>query len=126
MQSNRSMREQVERLQSYARESTVIRHFLEPSIKAPKAFYSVIPSGVENPKAWAECLLRIKSVDSACTVVGNKPSCDLAKTLWGEHGWSISALSIVLHAEQFHPHLFLVSNHHQASHLHALAWPSWR
>jgi hypothetical protein len=35
---------------------------------------------------WAECLLRITSVANVCTVVGNPPSEELAKSLWGGYG----------------------------------------
>lgn len=111
MQSpSKSMAATVEDLQSYSRDSTVIRHYLEPSIKSRKLFHKEIPKGVENPdckcsmpwlflrdtfltnwtvtslKAWAECLLRITSVSETSTVIGNRPSEDLAKALWGEYG----------------------------------------
>ncbi|KAL3794927.1 hypothetical protein HJC23_004304 [Cyclotella cryptica] len=104
MQSPRPMIDEVETLKKYAREGSVIRHYLEPSIKAPKSFYPAIPEGVErpeyvlcsflqssspvifSPKAWAECLLRIATVINVCTVVGNRPSDKLANALWGEFG----------------------------------------
>lgn len=40
----------VETLNEYARAGTIIRHFLEPTIKAPKLFHLDIPEGVENPE----------------------------------------------------------------------------
>lgn len=51
LQSRRSMISDVETLKKYAREGSVIRHYLEPSIKAPKSFYSVIPECVERPES---------------------------------------------------------------------------
>lgn len=44
----------VETLKKYAREGSVIRHYLEPSIKAPKSFYPAIPEGVERPECKKE------------------------------------------------------------------------
>lgn len=48
MQSAQSMTAKVESLRRYAREGSVIRHYLEPSIKAPKLFHAQVPEGVEN------------------------------------------------------------------------------
>lgn len=42
------MTAKVESLRRYAVEGTAIRHYLEPSIKAPKIFHAQIPEGVEN------------------------------------------------------------------------------
>ncbi len=81
-----SMTTEVERLIKYQTQGTVIRHFLEPSIRAPKRFLATIPAGVEDNESWAECLLKITKVRDVCTVVGNAPSDSLAKDLWGLHG----------------------------------------
>lgn len=81
-----SMMMEVERLRKYQTQGTVIRHFLEPSIRAPKRFLTTIPVGVDDAKSWAECLLKITKVGDVCTVVGNAPSDSLARELWGMHG----------------------------------------
>ena len=66
-----SMITEVERLKTYATEGTIIKHFLEPSIRAPKKFVAAIPGDVDDTESWAECLLKITKVGDACTVVGN-------------------------------------------------------
>lgn len=48
--SIKSMKSEVERLRKYSCERTVVRHFLEPSIRAPKAFFSTVPKDVYNPE----------------------------------------------------------------------------
>ncbi|KAL9183116.1 hypothetical protein ACHAXT_004903 [Thalassiosira profunda] len=78
-QNGASMASAVERLKQF----TVMKHFLEPSIRAPKRFDETVPDDAENPSSWAECLLRITSVAEVCTVVGNAPSEQLATALWG-------------------------------------------
>jgi len=81
-----SVKTEVERLRKYQTKGTVTRHFLEPSIRAPKRFLSTIPAGVDDAESWAECLLKIAKVGDVCTVVGNAPSDSLARDLWGMHG----------------------------------------
>lgn len=49
MQSSVSMVATVEALQTYARDCTIIRHYLEPSMKSRKVFLTDVPEGVENP-----------------------------------------------------------------------------
>lgn len=79
-----SMASEVDRLQR--RTNTIMKHFLEPSIRAPKRFVGRIPDGVEDADSWLECLLRITKVTNVCTVVGNQPSMQLARELWGDYG----------------------------------------
>ena len=81
-----SMASEVERLKRFENEGTIIKHFLEPSIRAPKRFVESVPEDAESPESWAECLLKITRVANVCTVVGNSPSDALAQDLWGEFG----------------------------------------
>ena len=85
-QASTSMASEVNRLKGYTNE--IMKHYLEPSIRAPKRFVETLPTDVDtdNVEAWAECLLRITNVTAVCTVVGNEPSDTLAKSLWGEYG----------------------------------------
>lgn len=83
-QASTSMVSEVNRLKGYTNE--IMKHYLEPSIRAPKRFVESVPDDVDNVDAWAECLLRITNVTTVCTVVGNEPSDTLAKSLWGEYG----------------------------------------
>jgi 23S rRNA-/tRNA-specific pseudouridylate synthase len=78
-------------LQSNVKEGKVLRHFLEPSVRAPKRFVAAppppppcdsIPDENDNPAQWAECLMRIQRVGDLCTLRGNEPSQNLAKALW--------------------------------------------
>jgi 23S rRNA-/tRNA-specific pseudouridylate synthase len=65
-------------LRDFQRESKVLRHYLEPSIRAPKRF-------VEHPpddSQWPECLLKIVKVGNVCELVGSPAGQDLAEALW--------------------------------------------
>eukprot|EP00571_Detonula_confervacea_P002182 CAMPEP_0172326848 /NCGR_PEP_ID=MMETSP1058-20130122/57755_1 /TAXON_ID=83371 /ORGANISM="Detonula confervacea, Strain CCMP 353" /LENGTH=829 /DNA_ID=CAMNT_0013043737 /DNA_START=140 /DNA_END=2629 /DNA_ORIENTATION=- len=77
-----SMASEIDRLKEY----TIMKHFLEPSIRAPKRFVPTVPDDVDNAESWAECLLKITNIAEVCTVVGNAPSNALAKSLFGEYG----------------------------------------
>ncbi|KAL7534924.1 hypothetical protein ACHAXR_006159 [Thalassiosira sp. AJA248-18] len=79
-----SMASEIDRLNKYTH--TIMKHFLEPSIRAPKRFVQAVPENVDNTEYWAECLLKITNISEICTVVGNAPSQDLARALWGDHG----------------------------------------
>lgn len=57
----------------------IVRHYLEPSIRAPKRF-AVSPGN----ETWAECLLRITNVGEVCRLTGDPGSRQLALKLWGE------------------------------------------
>eukprot|EP00984_Skeletonema_dohrnii_P008104 scaffold2969_cov129-Skeletonema_dohrnii-CCMP3373.AAC.4 len=81
-----SMAGEVQRLQKFEAEGTIIKHFLEPSIRAPKRFVERVPEDTDNPESWAECLLKITNITNICTVVGNDPSDALATDLWGDFG----------------------------------------
>jgi len=76
-----SVASEIDRLKQYS----IMKHFLEPSIRAPKRFVATVPDDVDNSK-WAECLLKITKISEVCTVVGNAPSDTLAKALWGDFG----------------------------------------
>ncbi|KAL7428527.1 hypothetical protein ACHAXH_001702 [Discostella pseudostelligera] len=76
---------EVDRLRRYT--DTIMRHFLEPSIRAPKRFVGTVPEDAANADSYAECLLRITNVSEAFVVAANNnPSYTLSKSLWGEHG----------------------------------------
>eukprot|EP00985_Skeletonema_marinoi_P024783 scaffold17564_cov137-Skeletonema_marinoi.AAC.2 len=81
-----SMAGEVQRLQKFETEGTIIKHFLEPSIRAPKRFVESVPEDTDNPESWAECLLKITNITNICTVVGNDPSDALTTDLWGDFG----------------------------------------
>jgi len=86
-------RSETDRLGRYS----ILRHFLEPSIRSPKRFESTVPDGVENADSWAECLLRITSIGEvrSVTVDAGPPSLALARSLWGEHGRPVDCVAIV-------------------------------
>ena len=90
-----SMSGEVERLEKFKTEGTIIKHFLEPSIRAPKNFVESVPQDVNNPESWAECLLKITNITNICTVVGNDPSGTLATHLWGDFGRPNDCVGIV-------------------------------
>ena len=77
-----SMASEVKKLKDYG----IMRHYLEPSIRAPKRFLADIPHNAESAASWAECLLKITRINQVCTVVGNAPSETLSENLWGIHG----------------------------------------
>ena len=69
-------------LQGLAINGTIVRHYLKPSIRAPKEFVEEPPIDAEDRAAWLESLLRIKKVGPLYTLVGN-PKCEqLAMALW--------------------------------------------
>ena len=84
----------IRKLQSYASDDgKVLRHFLEPSIRAPKRFVADLPKNAtttitnSNNKenkgdGWAECLMRITRVGNVCALRGNTASEHLARSLW--------------------------------------------
>ena len=79
-----SMASEVDRLKGYT--NLIMKHYLEPSIRAPKRFVKTVPKDADNFESWAECLLKVTNVTNVCTVVGNGASEALAKSLWGEYG----------------------------------------
>lgn len=76
-QKDRSMADELARLRKWASEGKVIRHWLEPSIKAPKNF-----ALVSGNSTWSECLLRINHVGEACAIIGNDAAHELSDALW--------------------------------------------
>ena len=62
----------------------ITRHYLQPSIRAPKRYYATPPAPeCVGSQPWLESLLRITSVGPICTLVGNSASEQLAANLWG-------------------------------------------
>ncbi len=88
-----TQRSEMDRLGRYS----ILRHFLEPSIRSPKRFESIVPAGAEDADSWAECLLRINSIGEALSVTADAapPSVALARSLWGEHGRPDGCVAIV-------------------------------
>lgn len=78
-----SVSKAVADLQSYANEEKVMRHFLEPSIRAPKRFVVNRPEATE----WAEALLKIRKVSQVYPLIGNNASVHLAQSLWGNSAY---------------------------------------
>lgn len=76
--SSLSVARQMETLQSFVAQATIMRHYLEPSIRAPKHFSPVKP---END-TWAECLLRLTDVGDIYPLVGSQEGQELARVLW--------------------------------------------
>ena len=81
--------DEVNLLRNYVETGSIMTHFLEPSIRAPKNFVSVCPP-VEPPssspnKEWAECLLRIVGISNVFSIEGSahSPERKLALQLWG-------------------------------------------
>ena len=72
-----SVQQAVKVLRDYQNEDRVMRHYLEPSERAPKRF-----AANAEAEDWAECLLKIKKVGDVCALVGNAPGQALAKALW--------------------------------------------
>jgi 23S rRNA-/tRNA-specific pseudouridylate synthase len=64
-------------LQTYYKQQTVIRHYLEPSIRAPKRF-----EPLAEDDSWLECLLEIKQVANVYPLIGNSAATGLSKALW--------------------------------------------
>ena len=69
----------------------VIRHWLEPTIRAPKRFWNKVPcpdtnteGRTKNTASWLESLLKITYVGKPCALVGNAKGEDLAAQLWGD------------------------------------------
>ena len=72
-----SVAEDISRLRKYATEGNVIRHWLEPSVRAPKTF-----SAEQRNSTWAECLLKVKSVGDPYAIVGSDAAITLSNVLW--------------------------------------------
>jgi 23S rRNA-/tRNA-specific pseudouridylate synthase len=75
-----SVNQATAQLQSFVEEGTILRHYLEPSIRAPKRFVNEPPPDAEGN--WAESLLKIRSAGNVYALVGNQAGRDLARALW--------------------------------------------
>ena len=76
-----SATDELARLRRYAEERSTVRHWLEPSIRAPKTF-----AAVQGDSSWAECILKVKQVGDAFPVVGSEAANKLSRALWEEEG----------------------------------------
>ena len=81
-------------LQTHAEEQSVVRHYLEPSIRAPKHF-----AATPGNDTWVESLLRITNVGPICPLVGSEAGRDLATALWSDKGKS---MVLSLFSKQLH------------------------
>jgi 23S rRNA-/tRNA-specific pseudouridylate synthase len=97
-------RYEIDRLGGYE----ILRHYLEPSIRSPKRFASIVPDDADDRDSWSECLLRITRIGEACMVRNDDddddddddgsdvtPSDALSRCLWGDHGRPIDCVAIV-------------------------------
>jgi hypothetical protein len=84
-------------LQSYESQDKVMRHYLEPSPRAPKRFVAEKPDSAGED--WAESLLKIRRVGPVCALVGNAPGQALSRALWRQDGTIPHNCSAVLELE---------------------------
>ena len=82
-----SVSQATAQLQSFVNEGKVLRHYLEPSIRAPKRFVSELPKDTN----WPECLLKVRKVGPACALVGNQAGNSLATALWNTDASAIQS-----------------------------------
>jgi 23S rRNA-/tRNA-specific pseudouridylate synthase len=75
--TNWSVQKAVSELRSHVSTGEAMRHYLEPSVRAPKRF-----SAEREADDWAECLLRIVNVGRPCALVGSAAGQNLAEQLW--------------------------------------------
>jgi RNA pseudouridylate synthase len=88
--SNWSIQKAASVIHSYVRSQQVIRHFLEPSIRAPKRFVLEKPAPVMctndtsslEANEWPEALLRIRKASNVYNLTGSAAALDLAQSLW--------------------------------------------
>jgi 23S rRNA-/tRNA-specific pseudouridylate synthase len=69
--------EEVQKLTAMTQSYSIVRHYLEPSFKAPRVFSS------KFHKDWLECMLRIKQTGNAIPLIGDEASETLVRKLWG-------------------------------------------
>jgi 23S rRNA-/tRNA-specific pseudouridylate synthase len=98
-----TVEESVQWLREFASSGRILRHFLEPSIRAPKRFVLQPPPRKDNNSdeengddglEWAECLLRIRKVGNQVFYLNQMSSSldasegrgTLGKALWGTDG----------------------------------------
>jgi 23S rRNA-/tRNA-specific pseudouridylate synthase len=77
-----SVNQATAQLRSLVEEGTIVRHYLEPSIRAPKRFVEKPPPESETEGNWQEALLKIRSAGNVYALVGNQAGRDLAHALW--------------------------------------------
>ena len=73
------MSDEVDHLRSLAADNTIIRHYLEPSLGAPKTFVTT----QDGNSTRSECLMKICDVGTPFPVVGSTSSKKLCERLWG-------------------------------------------
>jgi len=79
--SSFSLKQEIKKLEAFVQNKTILTHYLEPSIRAPKFF-----SPYQKDSSWAECLLRITAINNKSILFvndGTKKSSHLALQLWG-------------------------------------------
>jgi phosphohistidine phosphatase len=69
--------EEVQTLKDIVHSDSLVRHYLEPSFKAPRVFSS------KYHEDWLECLLRIKKIGNLIPLIGDDASAKLVTKLWG-------------------------------------------
>jgi 23S rRNA-/tRNA-specific pseudouridylate synthase len=75
-----SANQAMAQLRSFVAEEKILRHYLEPSIRAPKRFVEKVPDDAEGN--WPECLLKIRSAGNVYALIGNQAGRDLGHALW--------------------------------------------
>jgi len=94
------LKEQMERLESYVNDRTIVRHYLAPSVRAPKIFVYEPPkseikqededkstsSSSSSSSSWPECLLRITKVGKPIKLVNHSKGEWMARSLWHTTG----------------------------------------
>jgi len=79
-------------LQDLVDKKEIVRHWLEPTKRAPKVYSEVSEEG------WLECLLRITSVGNVVPIV---QSDDLCQKLWGNKGENTVQTNFLCKASNF-------------------------
>lgn len=90
LNANWSVATAEQELLSYVTEQKVMRHYLEPSIRAPKNFVSERPLPKDDDDScssssnneWPEALLKIRKVSRVYKVSGNETAVKLARSLF--------------------------------------------
>ena len=93
--SSWSVNAAAKELQSYAETGKIVRHYLEPSIRAPKRFVAEPPPDED----WPECLLKIRTASPVYALVGNKAARNLRQSLWKDETLRIQNCAAVMELE---------------------------
>ena len=83
-----SIWDEVKRLQQLVDTQEIVRHWLEPTKRAPRVFSGDVEEG------WSECLMRITSVGNVVPVV---QSDELCQALWGNKGEEMTDKLLLKH-----------------------------